>query len=103
MVVLGLLSFGVVAFSPIYLSYSEVSAVDGELLDESAETQLYVDSGRNLAFIEEAIAKVNGIDGYEGAKESVHVKFDIEKIKNIDLEQKTIYISGKVSGTWIPN
>jgi|TARA_Y100000589_G_C27190801_1_gene644727 hypothetical protein len=103
MVVLGLLSFGVVAFSPIYLSFTEVSAVDGELLDESAETQLYIDSGRNLAFIEQAIAKVNGIDGYEGAKESVHIKFDIEKIKNIDLEQKTIYISGKVSGTWIPN
>ena len=103
MVALGALSFIVVAFSPIYLSLIEVSAVDGELLDESAETQLYVDSGRNLAFMEQAIAKVNGLDGYVGATENVHVKFDIEKIKNIDLEQKTIYVSGKVSGTWIPN
>lgn len=43
------------------------------------------------------------MDGYKSAREYVYLKYDIEKIKNIDLEEKTIYVSGKISGTWIPD
>ena len=61
-----------------------------------------MDSGENLAFVESAIAQVNGVGDYEPAKEKLYVKFDIEKIKDLDLAQKTIYVSGRLSGTWIP-
>lgn len=53
MIALAVVSFAVIALSPIYLSFSEVTAIDGSLLDESAETHLYADKGKNLAFMEQ--------------------------------------------------
>lgn len=41
------------------------------------------------------------MDVYKNARECVCLKYGIEKIKSIDLEEKTIYVSGKISGTWI--
>lgn len=100
--VVAALSFAVVALSPLVLSIQEATSFDGFSAEGRAETALYVDSGDNLSFVESAIAQVNGVDDYEPAKERLYVKFDIEKIKNLDLAQKTIYVSGRLSGTWIP-
>ena len=100
--VVAALSFAVVALSPLVLSIQEATSFDGFSAEGRAETALYVDSGENLAFVESAIAQVNGVGDYEPAKEKLYVKFDIEKIKNLDLAQKTIYVSGRLSGTWIP-
>lgn len=98
MVALAAISFLVVSLSPIVLSLGEsVTSTNRE-----AEITTYVDSGKNLEFLERVIAKANGVEDYRPAIEKMYVKVDIEKVKDIDLSAKTVYVAGKVSGTWVP-
>ena len=98
MVALALISFVVVSLSPVVLSLGE-SATSR---NREVEIRTYVDSGKNLEFLERVIAQANGIKNYQPADQKLYVKVDIEKVKNIDLSAKTVYVAGKVSGTWVP-
>ena len=97
MVALAVISFVVVSLSPVFLSLGE-SANSG---NREVEIRTYVDSGKNLEFLERVIAQANGIEGYSPADEKLYVKIDIEKVKDINLAAKTVYVAGKVSGTWV--
>ena len=63
----------------------------------------YIYNKKNISILETAIAKSNGQLNYEPPKKDLFVKLDIEKVKDINLSNKTIYLSGKVVGTWVPD
>ena len=101
---LTIMSFTVAISSPIVLSYLElnVSDVGGESISSSF-THEYVYSREKVSFLETAIAKSNGQTDYRPPSNDLFVKLDIDKVKDIDLSSKTMYLAGKLIGTWVPD
>ena len=101
---LTIMSFIVAISSPIVLSYLElnVSSIGGESISSSL-THEYIYSREKISILETAIAKSNGQTNYIPPSKDLFVKLDIEKVKDIDLSNKTMYLAGKLIGTWVPD
>ena len=97
------LCFIIVTASPIFLSLKDSQSVNNSVDSVDSETYSYTYNDVGLKFLEKSIAKANGVLDYASPSENVYIHFDVNKIKDVDLADKTIYISGKVSGTWIPD
>ena len=97
------LCFIIVTASPIFLSLKDSQSVSNSTDSVDSETYSYAYNEVGLKFLEKLIAKANGVLDYSSPSENVYIHFDVNKIKDVDLADKTIYISGKVSGTWIPD
>lgn len=95
--------FLVVALSPVFLSFKDSYSVTSTSESIGSATHSYTYSDVGLKFLETSIAQANGLTDYASPSENIYIHFDIDKIKDIDLSSKTIYISGKVAGTWVPN
>ena len=95
--------FLVVALSPVFLSFKDSYSVTSTSESIGSATHSYIYSDVGLKFLETSIAQANGLTDYASPSENIYIHFDIDKIKDIDLSCKTIYISGKVAGTWVPN
>lgn len=97
------LCFIIVTASPIFLSLKDSQSINNSADSVDSETYSYTYNDVGLKFLEKSIAKANGVLDYASPSENVYIHFDVNKIKDVDLADKTIYISGKVSGTWIPD
>ena len=103
MPVLSFLCFCVVTVSPIFLSFKDSHSITNTIDRLDSETYSYIYSDVGLNFLEKSIAESNNVEDYISPSENVYIYFDINKIKDVDLTEKTIYISGKVAGTWVPD
>ena len=103
---LTILSFIVAITSPVILSLFDLNTSGSDLgskSDSAPITREYTYSKKNLSILESAIAKSNGQLDYTVPNKDVFIKLDIEKVKDMDLFSKTIFLSGKVIGTWVPD
>ena len=94
-------SFIVAITSPVILSFLElnVTSIGGGSISSSLSHE-YEYSRENISLLETAIARSNGQINYKAPPKDLFVKLDIERAKDIDLSNKTIYLAGKVVGTW---
>ena len=94
-------SFIVAITSPVILSFLELNIINisGGSISSSLSHE-YEYSKQNISLLETAIARSNGQINYKAPSKDLFVKLDIERVKDIDLSNKTIYLAGKVVGTW---
>ena len=91
----------VIILAPVLWSFYEASFYFGTRNAAPAAHVYEVNRGAEK-YLEQAFALDNGIQGFSPVRRDMMLKFTIDKVADLDLARRTVFVSGKVSAVWSP-
>ena len=91
----------VVILAPVLWSFYEASFYFGSR-DAAPAAHVYEVNRGTEKYLEQAFALDNGIQGFSPTERDLMLKFTIDKVADLDLARRTVFVSGKVSAVWSP-
>ena len=91
----------VVITTPILWSFYEASFYFGSR-EAAPAAHVYQVNRDSEKYLEQALAFDNGITDFTPVKRDLILKFTLDKVADLDLARRTVFVSGKVSAVWSP-
>jgi len=95
-------AFIVVTLTPILWSVYEASFQFGSGPSDVPAAHVYSVDRRSETALEQVFASVNGVKGFAPVDRSLILQFTLDRLADLDLSSRTIFVSGKVSAVWSP-
>ena len=90
-----------VTLGPVVWSFYEASFYFGDR-ESAPAAHVYEVNRETEKYLEQAIALDNGVQGFRPVGRDLMLKFTLDKVADLDLARRTVFVSGKVSAVWSP-
>jgi len=98
---LALIAFTVIILSPVLVTGIDAYTSKRVKQESNSSEFIYPYNTESLNQLEAQISRLNNrTSDYKAPKSSMFIDIDIQRVRNIDLNNKTAYISGVLKGAW---